>query len=38
VAVYDPNRRPPPDEKSYYFLEAGDRFNLATRAAKRKPR
>ncbi len=34
VAIYDNQREIPPDGK-FYFLQAGDRFNLATRQALR---
>jgi len=31
VAIYDPQRGPEPDGKRYYFLNPGDRFDLARR-------
>ncbi|HUQ94343.1 MAG TPA: cyanophycinase [Bryobacteraceae bacterium] len=31
VAIYDPKRGAEPNGKRYYFLSAGDRFNLANR-------
>jgi cyanophycinase-like exopeptidase len=31
VAIYDPKRAPVTAEKPYYFLQAGERFNLCSR-------